>query len=158
MTEMNAVTAVPPRESHPGRLAPRWWQAAAAGAALATVINLLILLAARAADASLVLREPGAADHPITAGGVIFSSVVPMTGGILLATLLARRWPGVLRLAQLVGGGLALLTVAGPLTSGTDGVTRTALVAMHLVVGVTVVLALEAIRRRRPDPAGGGIR
>lgn len=158
MTDTNTVTSVSPRQSRRDRFALPWWQAAAAGAVLATAINLVLLLAARAADASLVLREPGAADHPITAGGVIFSSVVPMTGGILLAALLARWWQGVLRLAQLVGGALALLTAAGPLTSGTDGVTRTTLITMHLVVGVTVVLALEAIRRRRSDPAADRIR
>lgn len=126
-----------------------WWQAIIAGAVAAATANLAVLAVARLADATLVLREAGGADHPITAAGVIVSSVLPMTAGILLATLLARWWPGVLRLAQVVGGGLGLLTVAGPVTSDTDGATRAALAVMHVVVAVVVVAALEAIRRRR---------
>jgi hypothetical protein len=47
-----------------------------------------------------------------------------------------------------VGGLLALLSVAGPTLAATDSGTRLALALMHLVVGAAAVLALEAIRRR----------
>jgi hypothetical protein len=149
MTASNPATATSPRDASSQRPGLTWWQAAAAGALAATAVNLVVFLIARAAGASLVLRQPGASDHKITAGGVIFSSVVPMVGGIVLATLAALLWAGLLRVAQVVGGGLGLLTVAGPLTSDTDGVTQISLAAMHIIVAVTVVLALEAIRRRR---------
>lgn len=149
MTDFKAATAGEAPTTRPDRPVRSWWRALAAGAVVATAVNLTILLAASLADASLVLRDAGGADHPITVGGVVFSSAVPMIGGIVLAILLARLRPGFLRVAQLVGGALALLTVAGPLTSTTDAVTRSALVVMHVVVGVAVVGTLEAIRRRR---------
>lgn len=144
-TDTPEILAPTTRRTRPGLT---WWQAAAAGAGIATAVNLVVLLVARAADASLVLREPGA-DHAITVGGVIFSSAVPMVGGILLATALALLWPGFLRVAQFVGGGFGLLSAAGPVLSDTDAGTRVALATMHMVVAVVVVLALEAIRRRR---------
>ncbi|MGH4023688.1 MAG: DUF6069 family protein [Pseudonocardiaceae bacterium] len=139
---------VPPRS---GQLSPprglSWWQAIAAAAVGATVVNLLILLVGRAAGASFELVD-GAALHAVTFGGVITSSAVPLVIGTVLATLLSVWWPGFLRLAQIVGGGLALVSVAGPLLADTDTATRLALAAMHVVVGVAVVLSLEAIRRR----------
>lgn len=138
----------PPRS---GQLSPprglSWWQAIVAAAAGATVVNLLILLIGRAAGASFELID-GAALHAVTVGGVITSSAVPLVIGTVLATLLGLWWPGFLRLAQVVGGGLALASVAGPLMADTDTATRLALAAMHVVVGVAVVLSLEAIRRR----------
>ncbi|HEX2262798.1 MAG TPA: DUF6069 family protein [Pseudonocardiaceae bacterium] len=53
-----------------------------------------------------------------------------------------------IRLAQTIGGNLALLTVAGPIMTGADGATRIALALMHVMVAVAVVLTLEVIRRR----------
>jgi hypothetical protein len=153
MTTSTPTTTTPARDTPARSPGLTWWQATATGAVAATAVNLVILLIAQAADASLVLRQPGAASHEITAGGVIISSAIPMTAGIVLATLLALLWSGFLRLAQVVGGGLALLTVAGPINSHTDTVTQVALAVMHVVVGVTVVLALEAIRRRRKATA-----
>jgi hypothetical protein len=153
MTISTQATTTPARDVPARSPGLTWWQAAAASAVAATAVNLVILLIARAADASLALRQRGAANHEIAAGDVIISSAIPMTGGIVLATLLALLWAGFLRLAQVVGGGLALLTVAGPISSDTDRVTQVSLAVMHVVVGVTVVLALEAIRRRRKATA-----
>ena len=124
-----------------------WWQASAAGAVAAAVGNLVIFLIGLAADASFVVMDRGDL-HEVTVGGVIVATVPPLVVGIVLAALLARWWPGVLRLAQVVGGTLALLTVAGPLMADTDGGTRLALALMHVVLGVAVVLSLEALRRR----------
>jgi hypothetical protein len=147
MTVSDTVTDHAPRPTSRRPGLP-WWQAATAAAGAATAVNLVILLVADLAGASLVLREPGAADHVVTAAGVVVSSVGPLTAGLAAATLLSRWRLGFLRLAQVVGAGLALLTVAGPLTSGTDGTTAAALATMHVVVGVAVVAALEAVRRR----------
>lgn len=124
-----------------------WWQAIGGAAAAATVVNLLILLIGRVGGASFEVVD-GANLHLVTAGGVITSSVGPLVAGTVLATLLGLWWPGFIRLAQVVGGGLALLTVAGPLMTDTDTGTRLALAAMHVVVGVAVVLSLEVIWRR----------
>ena len=49
--------------------------------------------------------------------------------------------------AQVIGGGLALLTVVGPMMANADSGTRLALAMMHVVLGVAVVLSLEAILR-----------
>lgn len=135
----------------PARQAPRrsvnWWQAIAAGVVAATVVNLLILLLGRAFGASFELAE-GAGVHVVGAGGVISSTVVPMVVGTLLAALLGLRWPGFVRLAQVVGGGLALLSVAGPLTAVGGAGTRILLAAMHVVVAVAVVVCLEPTWRQ----------
>lgn len=129
------------------RRGPIWWQAIGTATIAATVVNLLILLAGRAGGASGEIIESGG-PHLITASGVIMFTVVPLVLGTVLATLLSLWWPDVLRLAQFVGAGLALLSVAGPLLADTDTATRAALTVMHVVVGVAVVLSLEAIRRR----------
>lgn len=122
-----------------------WWQASAAGAVAATLANLVILLIGRTAGASFAVAD-GATIHQVTAVGVIIATVPPLVVGTVLAALLARWWPWVIRLAQVIGGGLALLTVAGPLTIDTDRATQLALALMHLVVAVVVVVALEAVR------------
>ena len=49
--------------------------------------------------------------------------------------------------AQVIGGGLALLTVVGPMMANADSGTRLALAMMHVALGVAVVLSLEAILR-----------
>ncbi len=121
-----------------------WWQAIAAAAVVATIVNLLILLIGRAAGASFELVD-GAGLHAVTAVGVITSSAVPLVIGTLLATLLGLWRPGFIRAAQVVGGGLALLSVAGPMMADTDTGTQLALAAMHVIVGVAVVLSLEPI-------------
>ena len=79
---------------------------------------------------------------------MISATVPPLVVGTGLATLLDRWLSWVIRLAQVIGGGLALLTVAGPLTTDADGATRVALALMHVVLAVAVVVTLEAIRRR----------
>lgn len=124
-----------------------WWQASAAGAVAATVANLVIFLIGGAAEASFMVVDGGNL-HEVTAGGVIVATVPPLVVGTVLAALLARWWPGVIRLAQVIGGTLALLTAAGPVMADTDGGTRLALTLMHVVLGVAVVLSLEALHRR----------
>ncbi|MFD4870196.1 DUF6069 family protein [Streptomyces sp. NPDC058412] len=125
-----------------------WWKALATGAAGAAVVNLIVLAVAKLAGASLVVVD-GGEEHAITVGGVIGASVVPLLIGTGAALLLALWKPVFLRIAQFVGGGLALLSVAGPLPSGADGGTVVALALMHITLGVAVVAALELHRRHR---------
>lgn len=119
----------------------------AAATVAAIVTNLLVLLAGRVADASFVLDDRGT-PHVVTALDVVVASW-PMVVGMALAVALARWRSWFLRVGQVLGGGLALLSVAGPMLALTDPGTRLALALMHLVVGAAVVIGLEAIRRRR---------
>ncbi|MGH3912832.1 MAG: DUF6069 family protein [Pseudonocardiaceae bacterium] len=131
-----------------------WWQAITAGTVAAVVANLVILFIGRAAGASFVVVD-GTTLHEVAVTGVILATVPPLVVGTVLATLLAHWWPWVLRLAQIIGGGFALLTVAGPVMADTDGGTQLALALMHVVLAVAVVVSLEAIRRRiRATSAG----
>lgn len=132
-----------------------WSRAGAAAAVGAAAANLVVLAVARATDASLVVVDNGEA-HGIDAGGVIFSSVVPVVIGVALTALVALRWRGVVRLAQVVGGGFALISVAGPLSIDTDAGTAAALALMHVVVGAAFVAGLEWARRSlTSSPASG---
>jgi hypothetical protein len=127
------------------------WLAVGALAAVASAAgNLAVFAIARAADASLVVVDGGEV-HEVEASGVAGASVVPMLAGIALVALvvgIAPRRLGVVRLAQVVGGGFALLSVVGPLTIDTDGGTAAALAVMHVVTGATLVIGLEGARRR----------
>jgi hypothetical protein len=126
-----------------------WWQAIPAGAVLAAAVNLVIYAIARAADAALVIRQEGSADHGITAAGVVFSSTVPLLAGTALAVLLALAWRGFLRLAQVLGGGFGIVSAVGPLTGAPDTGTKIGLALMHVVVGLTVILTMELIIRKK---------
>ncbi|NWF26670.1 hypothetical protein HW130_10340 [Streptomyces sp. PKU-EA00015] len=123
-----------------------WWKALVTGAVGAAVVNLIVLAVAKLAGASLIVVD-GGEQHPITVGGVIGASVVPLVVGTGAALLMALWKPVFLRIAQYVGGGLALLSVAGPLSSGADGGTVAALSLMHITLGVAVVTTLKLHRR-----------
>ncbi|MCC3654793.1 DUF6069 family protein [Streptomyces sp. S07_1.15] len=125
-----------------------WWKALATGAAFAVLVNLIVLAVAELADASLVVVD-GGKEHPIAVGDVIGASVVPLAVGTGAALLLSLWKLVFLRIAQYTGGGLALLSVAGPLSSGADGGTVAALSLMHITLGVAVVITLELHRRHR---------
>ncbi len=147
-TDQTRSDGAPPRSwTRARRPGLSWWQAITAAAVAATVANLLILLTGRMAGASFEFVDRGEL-HVITALGVITITVPPLVAGIGLAALLGLGWPGFIRLAQVIGGGLALLTVAGPLMIDADSGTRLALALMHVVVAVAVVLSLEALWRR----------
>lgn len=136
-----------------------WLRAGVVAVAASAAGNLAVLGVAELGDASLVVTD-GDTAHDIVAGGVIAASVVPVVVGVLAAALIALRWLGVVRLAQIVGGGFALLSVAGPLAADADGGTRIALAAMHVVTGAAFVAGLELARHRlvgarRADDSGG---
>lgn len=90
-----------------------WWKALVTGAVGAAVVNLIVLAAAKLAGASLIVVD-GGEEHLITVGGVIGASVVPLVVGTGAALLMALWKPVFLRIAQYVGGGLALLSVSRP--------------------------------------------
>lgn len=123
------------------------WQAVVAAVLGATAVNLLIWGAARAAGGSFEIADAGTI-HTVGALGVVQASAVPMLIGVGLAALISRWWTGVIRVAQVLGAALALLTIAGSVMAMTDGVTTVALSLMHVVVAVAVVASLELLRRR----------
>jgi hypothetical protein len=127
-----------------------WLRAGAIAAAASVVGNLAVLGVADLADASLVVTD-GGTTHEITAGGVVGASLVPVVAGVVIAALIAVRWVGVVRLAQVVGGAFALLSVGGPLAADTDGGTSIALAVMHVVTGAAFVR-----HRPRRRAVGGG--
>ncbi|WP_329215659.1 DUF6069 family protein [Streptomyces sp. NBC_01485] len=144
MTSSNPAAA----NTAPGRRALPAWQAVAGAAALAAVVNLIVLFIGDAAGASLVLELNGKPDE-IGASDVIFMSIAAPVIGVTAVVLLARWKPVFLRVGQLVGGAVAVLTAIGPLTQDTDGGTAATLITMHLFVGFVAVAALEVIRRSR---------
>jgi hypothetical protein len=141
-----------------------WLQAGALGTAASVVASLAVFGIARAADASMVVVDAGS-PHEVTTGSVTVSAAAPVIVGTVLAALVALRWFTVVRVAQIVGGGFGLVSVAGPLSADTDGGTAAALAAMHVVVAAAYVIGLEVARRRlsaagregrteQPVPAG----
>ena len=146
-THPSPAPSTPPRRPAPALLV------LAAAAAAAAAVDLIVLGVARSAGADMVVRVSGAAPHPVDAADVAAAaSVVPMLAGTVLAVLLGlaarSRAALVLRLAQVIGGGLGVLSALGPLTSESSPGTRAALAVMHAVVGLAVVAGLEPLRRR----------
>lgn len=137
-----ARTASPHRSSR-----PTWWQSIGAAAVAATVVNLLIFLLAGAGGASFEIVDQGAR-HLVTVPWVVGATVVPLMVGSGLAVLLGLWWHGFIRLAQIVGAALALLSAASPLIADTDTATQWSLATMHGIAGVAAIAALETVRRR----------
>ncbi|WP_199185803.1 DUF6069 family protein [Streptomyces carminius] len=141
------------------RAAARRPAAVIVGAVAAALgVNLALWLIGLGFDGSFQYVEADGSPHTTTAPqGVITMTVLPMSGGLALAALLAgagkRRL--VLRSAQAVGAGAALATTARTFTAGFDTPSTIALSVMHVVIAVLVVLALEALaRRQRAGRAG----
>lgn len=125
-----------------------WWMVLVTGAVGAAVVNLVVFAVAKLSGALLVVVDAGE-EHAITVGGVIGASVVPLVVGTGTALLLSLWKPVFLRVAQYAGSGLALLSVAGPLSSDADGGTIAALALMHITLGVAVFTTLHLHRRYR---------
>ncbi|MGP9538606.1 DUF6069 family protein [Brachybacterium sp. AOP43-C2-M15] len=122
-----------------------WWQAALLGAFVTLVVNLVIWSVARAAGVQFSLYYEDGVPYPIAGDSVAVMSVVPMFVGIAVVALIARWWTWILRVAQVVGASLAVVTIGGVFSG--DAGTAIALASMHLVSAAVVVLALEAMRR-----------
>ncbi|WP_206057584.1 MULTISPECIES: DUF6069 family protein [Nocardiopsis] len=138
------------------RVATRRPTAVIAGAvATALGVNLALWSAGLVLGGSFQYVEADGSLHTTTAPqGVITMTVLPMSGGLALAALLAaaqrRAVPRrvVLRSAQAIGAGAALATAAPTFTAGFDTPSTVALGLMHAVIAALVVLALEALVRR----------
>lgn len=129
-----------------------------AGAVLgALAVNLLIWLAGRALGGSFVYVEADGQPHTTTEPqGMITMTVIPMSAGLALAALLGSRRPVMVRLAQVAGPLLALVTVSRTFTAGFDRVSEIALASMHVVIAVVVAGALQLLARPLTSSARSG--
>jgi hypothetical protein len=110
----------------------------------AAVVNAGIFLAFSAAGGTF---ENTRMPQPVGLPAVLVLTVVPMLIGLSAAALLARRWPGLVTVGQVVGPALALVTIAIPATSGFDTLSFVALTLMHVMVAVAAFLGLAALKR-----------
>jgi hypothetical protein len=126
-----------------------WWWAGGLAVVASVVANLAILGIGTLADASFVVVDNGdPADVDVAA--VLFASIVPLAAGFVVAALLDRWRPGLVRPLGIVVAALAVVSVAGPFAADTDTGTAVALAVMHLVVGAAYLGGIEAARHRAP--------
>ncbi len=136
------ATLTTPRVTH---LHPAAIIAAAVGGAL--VVNLGLWLLGLVAGGSFEMVDNGTVQS-VAPGGVVLMTVVPLTVGLTVATLLAIRWRAALRAAQVVGTVLALVTILGTVTSNFDVASTITLSLMHVAIVPFLVTALEAVGKR----------
>jgi len=118
----------------------------AAGAAAAAIVNLVVFAIANAAGVSFEFVQNG---RPTTVGyGMV--AVVSVGSVLLGAVLAALLGPRRLRLVQIIGAAVAVLSAGAPLTLTGAASGKAVLVLLHLITGAVFVLALELVRRRTP--------
>ncbi|MET9953639.1 DUF6069 family protein [Streptomyces sp. NPDC006339] len=123
--------------------------------AAALGVNLALWLIGLGFGGSFQYTEADGSLHTTTAPqGVITMTVLPMSGGLALAALLAAagKRRAILRSAQVVGAGAALATTAQTFTASFDMPSTIALSGMHIIIAALVLLALEALARRKDRP------
>jgi hypothetical protein len=116
----------------------------AIGAALATAVNGAIYGIARAAGVAYVINATSRVRVP----DVVILSLVSFAVGLGAAAVAARFDRRGLRVLQVVGAALAVVSTWGDFSiDGTRAATLT-LALMHLVVGVAYVASIEVVRSR----------
>lgn len=123
------------------------WQAVAFATAGSVVGSLLVWALFHVFGASFEVLD-GSTVHTVGVSGIATMAGLPVLVGVTLAALLSRVRPVAIRIAQVVGAALPILTIAGSLSADTDWTTRIGLALMHLVVAGFVVVGLELMRRR----------
>ena len=145
------TTATPGAVSFPSRISTLQLtrvRAVAGATAAALVVNLAIWLLGLAAGGDFMVSDGDNGRISAAPVGVIVMTVIPMVVGLTAAALLSLRWPAILRVAQVIGAILPIVTIAMTVTSDFDGQSMVALSIMHIVVAAAVVLGLQAIRNR----------
>lgn len=117
-----------------------------ASVAVSVAVNLVVWLLGVAAGGSFETVDNGVTTQ-IGADTVIASAAVPLFTGMTLAALISYRWAGVLRVAQIVGGVLAVATIGLTVAAALDTTTTITLSVMHLVLAPVLIVGLEAMRR-----------
>ncbi len=122
-------------------------QAVAFTVVAALLVNLVIYAIGAAVGGSFEFTD-GDKTQSAAPGGVIFLTLVPLVIGVTLVALLSYRWPAVIRVAQVVGPTIALLTIISTLMADFDGASTLALAAMHVAIVPILIFGLELMRRR----------
>lgn len=120
------------------------------GAVVAGVVNLIIFAVAKASGANFSLVQGGTPTEVTYAMVVLVSAGAVVIGSALAALLGEKR----LRLMQIIGGVVAVLTTIGPLSSTGSASAKAVLVVLHLLTGVAFVAAMEVVRRQVPAVTG----
>jgi hypothetical protein len=134
----------------PGSVAGREiWKFGVVAAAGATVVNVILLVAAKAAGVEFFSPDPRTGD-PTEIGivQVISLTLIPMLLGTAAAAI-AERLNRPLRWVQIPVIVLTLLSLYAPLSLDAELSTKLSLTAMHLIAGGALVAALERVNRTR---------
>lgn len=118
--------------------------ATAVGTALAA--NLLLWVIGLLLGGSFEAPDGSGGTESVAPGGAIILTIVPLTLGLLIAGLIARKAPAVIRIAQVIGSLAALGTIAMTVAAGFDTVSTVTLSLMHVVLVPVLVYALERMR------------
>jgi hypothetical protein len=120
------------------------------GAAVAGVLSLVVFALAKAGDVSFGFVQFGR-QAEVGYGMVALNAIGAVVIGAALAALLGTRR---LRLMQIVGAAVAVLSTVGPLSLTGAASGKAVLVALHLLTGLVFVAALEVARRRSVTDVG----
>lgn len=123
------------------------WEAVAFATVGAVVVSVVVWALFNAFGASFDVMDGGTV-HAVGLSGVAMSAGIPVLIGVTLAALLSYFRVGIIRVAQVIGAALPLVTIAGSLSADTDVATKLGLALMHVVVAGFVVAGLELMRRR----------
>lgn len=138
----------------PGSVAGREiWKFGVVAAAGATVVNVIILVAAKAAGLEFFSPDPRTSD-PTEIGivQVISITLVPMLLGTAAAAI-AERLNRPVRWVQILAAVLMLLSLYAPLALDAELSTKLTLAAMHLIAGGALVTALGRVNRTKAPAA-----
>lgn len=111
----------------------------------AIIVNEVLFAIGLAAGVDYALDEGKAWQMGI---GVIVVSTALLVPGMALAALLSRRRATILRVAQVVGPALSLLTIGLTFSVDFDTASAVVLALMHVAAVPVMVVGLELIRRR----------
>ena len=122
------------------------WKAGAAAALGAAVLNMILLIAAKAAEVQFLVPDLQGRIVEIGIGQVALLSVFPLLAGTAAAAGV-RRLSVDLRWVQGVAVVLTLLSLLSPLALDSPASTKLVLSAMHVVAGIAFVAAIERDRQ-----------
>lgn len=123
-------------------------------ATVAVVANLLVYVMGRVAGVDFRVVSSGGAEFAVGPPSIVLVTVVAVAAGALVLGLVARRTPRAWLSLAWVGLGLAVLSVAMPLTTESAMGTKAALAGMHVLTGVTWFVGA----RRQSNSSGRGDR
>ena len=138
----------------------RLWRTGVLGAGFAAIANGAVFLIGREVDVSFLIPGFGSDTslQPITLVQVVLSTFMPLIVGTGLAVLIVSRGRG-LRGLQLLGGTVALISMAVPLSLEANWATKLLLASMHLVAGVVFAYVLQQsgqVAKVAHSPVGTG--